>query len=210
MSTAKEPFFRCIESTLRAALCILHYPSTCTDGEAVPEVELDDALLGGNSPPLISSAQATSSLRGNPLRLRWTQGDECFIETAHNSTRVSLWFAAAHQPGDLLTGQLLQQYISFFCTHGTAAAPLSMLRREPVRSKATAAADKDAHPYDVSFLVLPEHVESHGREALVSFIVTFVRGVEADVAGLKVSLNARRRAAAQAFFAPRPPRSHLQ
>ena len=202
MSAAKEPFFLCIENTLRAALCILTYPSTFTDGDAVPEVELEEYLTQGETPSALvsSTAQIPSTLLGNPLHLRWTQGDECLVETAHNSTRVSFWFAAAHQYGDALTAQLLQQYMAFFCTHGAATAVLPVLRCAPIRRKAVSSPDGIDGCYDVSFLVLPEHVEAYGRGNVANFIVTFVRNVEADVAGLKVSLNARRRAAAVAFF----------
>jgi actin related protein 2/3 complex, subunit 4 len=203
MSASKEPFFLCVAQTLRAALCILPYPSTSAEGDAVPEVE-DDALTldSSDASRLTSSMQAVSPMRCNPLHLRWTQGDECVIEATHNSTRVSFWFAAAHQPGDARTPQLLQQYIRFFSTHGAATAVLPVLRCAPRRREAAPHQVRrgEEQTYDVSFLVLPQHVATYGRDHVVAFIVAFVKSVEADVAGLKVALDERRHAAARAFF----------
>ncbi|KPI84122.1 putative ARP2/3 complex subunit [Leptomonas seymouri] len=202
MDASKGLFLHCIESTLRAALCITDYPSAHTEGDAVPEVELDDTLPLSPSAPLTSLAQTTSTLRGRPLRLQWAQGDECLIEATYNSTRVSWWFAAAHLPSDPLTTQLLRHSALLLCRHGAATAPLlTLLRCEPLRLQQTEGAGDGTRHYDISLLVLPDHVQSYGREEVARFIVTFARTVEADVAEMKTALDARRRAAAKAFFA---------
>ncbi|CAC9438038.1 putative ARP2/3 complex subunit [Leishmania infantum JPCM5] len=207
MALAKQPYYDCVERTLLAALCLQSFASDVTEGCAVPEVEQVPLDAGTGAPPssfLVHRATADAALRCHALRLQWSSGDECLIEGSCDSTRVSFWFAAAHQPDDALSAQLLSEYIAFFCSHGAATGALPILRCIPVRrtSAGKPAADKAGQTtYDVSFLVLAEHVYKYGRQPLARSILTFVQEVEAAVANVKVSLNARRRAAAQAFFA---------
>lgn len=207
MAVAKQPYYDCVERTLLVALCLQSFPSDVTQGCVVPEVELVPPDTGTGAPPSsfhAHCATAHAALRCHALRLQWSSGDECFIEGSCDSTRVSFWFAAAHQPDDALSAQLLSAHVAFFCSHGAATGALPILRCIPVRrtsaGKPAADAAGDA-AYDVSFLVLAEHVCGYGRQRLARSILTLVQEVEAAVANSKVSLNARRRAAAQAFFA---------
>ncbi|CBZ23121.1 putative ARP2/3 complex subunit [Leishmania mexicana MHOM/GT/2001/U1103] len=207
MAVAKQPYYNCVERTLLVALCLQSFASEVTEGCAVPEVELVPPDAGTGAPPpsfLVPPATPHAALRCHPLRLQWSSGDECFIEGSCDSTRVSFWLAAAHQPDDPLSTQLLSEYMAFFCSHGAATGALPILRCTPVRRTSTGkpGAVAAGQPiYDVSFLVLAEHVYEYGRQRLARWILTFVEEVEAAVANLKVALNARRRAAAQEFFA---------
>lgn len=203
MAYAKEPYFDCIERTLRAALCVLEVASaTIEGGEATPEVErpLPDAAATAH---LTCTAPCTGVPQPRPLRLQWSSGDECCIEATHNSTRVSLLFAAAHDPDDALTHQLLHTYVDFISTYGATTGLLPVLRCRPAPRRASgdaAAATDRLRDYDLSFLVLAHHVCEYGPQRLIAFMLDFVRGVEAAVAEMRVSLDARRRAAARCFF----------
>ncbi|CAG9567213.1 ARP2/3_complex_subunit_-_putative [Leishmania major strain Friedlin] len=207
MTVAKQPYYDCVERTLLVALCLPSFAFDVTQGCTVPEVELVPPDTGTGAPPssfLVHCATAHAALRCHALRLQWSSGDECFIEASCDSTRVSFWFAAAHQPGDALSAQLLNEYMAFFCSHSAATGALPILRCIPVRRTSAGKPAADAAgrtAYDVSFLVLAEHVCGYGRQHLARSILAFAQEVEAAVASLKVSLNARRRAAAQAFFA---------
>ncbi|KAG5512483.1 hypothetical protein GH5_08449 [Leishmania sp. Ghana 2012 LV757] len=210
MAVTKQLYYDCVERTLLAAMCLQSFASDVTEGCAVPAVELMPPDTVTDSSPTASLAHphfAASAMRSNSLRLQWSSGDECLIEGSYNSTRLSFWFAAAHQPGDALSIQLLNEYVGFFCSHGAATGALPILRRAPVEYNC--AGEPAAHTagptaYDVSFLVLAEHVHRYGRHHLARFIMTFIKEAEAAIADLKVSLNARRRAAAKSFFALPP------
>ncbi|KAG5488206.1 hypothetical protein LSCM4_08186 [Leishmania orientalis] len=210
MAVTKQLYYDCVERTLLAAMCLQSFASDVTEGCAVPAVELMPPDTVTDSSSACSFAHphfAASAMRSNSLRLQWSSGDECLIEGSYNSTRLSFWFAAAHQPGDALSIQLLKEYVAFFCSHGAATGALPILRRAPVEYNC--AGEPAAHTtgptaYDVSFLVLAEHVHRYGRHHLARFIMTFIKEAEAAIADLKVSLNARRRAAAKSFFALPP------
>ncbi|KAG5487962.1 hypothetical protein LSCM1_08277 [Leishmania martiniquensis] len=207
MAVAKQPYYDCIERTLLAVMCLQSFASDVTDGCVVPEVEVVSPYMATDASPAFSSLHpnpAASATRCNTLRLQWASGDECLLEGSHNSARLSFRFAAAHQPGDALSRQLLGAYLAFFCAHGAATGALPILRRAPVQHiSAGQPAPHAAGPiaYDISFLVLAEHVRQYGRHRLATFIMTFIKDADAAVANLKVSLNARRRAAAKSFFA---------
>ncbi|KAI5684817.1 ARP2 [Leishmania braziliensis] len=206
MAGEKQLYYDCVERTLLVALCLQSFASDVTEGCAVPEVELMSPYTATDASPfpfLVHPATADASLQSNKLQLQWSSGDECLVEGSFNSTRVSFWFAAAHQPDDVLSTQLLSEYLAFFCSHGAATGTLPVLRCAPVRQALMAKPAADAADqviYDVSFLVLAAHVRQYGRHSLARFIMTFVKEAEATVEMLKASLNSSGRAAAQSFF----------
>jgi actin related protein 2/3 complex subunit 4 len=71
---------------------------------------------------------------------------------------------------------------------GRRADAFEVLRRAPVEG------------YDVSFLVLLEHVERMEAKGLVDFVVTFMEDVDKEISEQKLSVSSRGRTVAAAYL----------
>ena len=63
-----------------------------------------------------------------------------------------------------------------------------ILRRKPIAG------------YDISFLFTFSHLEDYKREELISFVIDFMEGIDAEISEMKINVNARARSVASQFM----------
>ncbi|RLN72832.1 hypothetical protein BBJ28_00012735 [Nothophytophthora sp. Chile5] len=54
--------------------------------------------------------------------------------------------------------------------------------------------------YDMSFLVVHQHLENMYKHKLIDFIITFMEDIDKEISEMKISLNARGRIVATEFM----------
>lgn len=54
--------------------------------------------------------------------------------------------------------------------------------------------------YDISFLIIHEHLEKMWKHKLIDFVITFMEEVDKELSSIKISVNARCRTVAHSFM----------
>eukprot|EP01065_Artemidia_motanka_P012212 TRINITY_DN1669_c0_g2_i1.p1 TRINITY_DN1669_c0_g2~~TRINITY_DN1669_c0_g2_i1.p1 ORF type:complete len:179 (+),score=52.34 TRINITY_DN1669_c0_g2_i1:103-639(+) len=106
---AQEPYLRCIQSTLEAALCLANFPSQQVERHNKPEVEVQQ------SPELLL----------NPIVISRDKEERVLIETSVNSVRVSIKIRKEHE----LDVYISRRFMDFLSRR---AHDYYILRRKPV------------------------------------------------------------------------------
>eukprot|EP00941_MAST-03F_sp_MAST-3F-sp1_P001634 g1634.t1 len=118
----------------------------------------------------------------NPLKITRSKKEACLIEPSVNSVRVSIKIKQM----DDLDSILCEKFSSFLMLR---AEQFVVLRRKPVDG------------YDISFLVMSQHLEDMWRHKVVDFIIQFMTAIDAELSYLKLSTSARARIVAKEYFA---------
>lgn len=117
----------------------------------------------------------------NPVLICRNEQEKCFIEPSINSTRVSICIKKADEIETILSHKfnrfLMQRAEQFI-----------VMRRVPVEG------------YDMSFLVVHQHLENMYKHKLIDFIITFMEDIDKEISEMKISLNARGRIVATEFM----------
>ena len=152
---------------------------------------LEDALalrsapskkMDGRNRAEVEYADAPSVLMPSVEIARGSAEDgACLIERAVNSARVSVRVRQCDELEEILAR-------AFCKSLGRRADAFEVLRRAPVEG------------YDVSFLVLLEHVERMEAKGLVDFVVTFMEDVDKEISEQKLSVSSRGRTVAAAYL----------
>ena len=90
-----------------------------------------------------------------------------------------------HLPMNALEKAILTKYRSFFQYD---ADTNHILRRKPVPG------------YSISFLIVPNHLETIGREEIIDSILGFVEHLDKEINRIKLNINSQARRIATAFF----------
>ena len=78
------------------------------------------------------------------------------------------------------------------------AESFAILRRKPVEVSCTASASQQ--DYDISFLITYSLLENYEREKIISFIIDFMEGIDAEISAIKIGVNSRARSVAAQFM----------
>ena len=117
----------------------------------------------------------------NPVMICRNEQEKCLIEPSINSTRVSICIKKADEIETILSHKfnrfLMQRAEQFI-----------VMRRVPVEG------------YDMSFLVVHQHLENMYKHKLIDFIITFMEDIDKEISEMKISLNARGRIVATEFM----------
>ena len=117
----------------------------------------------------------------NPVLICRNEQEKCLIEPSINSTRVSICIKKADEIETILSHKfnrfLMQRAEQFI-----------VMRRVPVEG------------YDMSFLVVHQHLEDMYKHKLIDFIITFMEDIDKEISEMKISLNARGRIVATEFM----------
>ncbi|KAI9905108.1 hypothetical protein PsorP6_011547 [Peronosclerospora sorghi] len=117
----------------------------------------------------------------NPVLICRNEQEKCLIEPSVNSTRVSICIKKADEIETILSHKfnrfLMQRAEQFI-----------VMRRVPVDG------------YDMSFLVVHQHLENMYKHKLIDFIITFMEDIDKEISEMKISLNARGRIVASEFM----------
>lgn len=117
----------------------------------------------------------------NPVLICRNDQEKCLIEPSINSTRVSISIKKADEIETILSHKfnrfLMQRAEQFL-----------VMRRVAVDG------------YDMSFLVVHQHLENMYKHKLIDFIITFMEDIDKEISEMKISLNARGRIVATEFM----------
>jgi|ERR1711879_10341 len=117
----------------------------------------------------------------NPLTITRSEMQRILIEPSINSVRISIKIKQANEIECLLT-----KHFTRFMTR--RAENFEILRRKPMKD------------YDISFLITNFHLEDMIKDALIDFIVEFVRDVDKEISEMRITLNARAKLCAVNFL----------
>lgn len=73
-----------------------------------------------------------------------------------------------------------------------------ILRRKPIA--VVLFLSSHVQGYDISFLFTFSHLEDYKREELISFVIDFMEGIDAEISEMKINVNARARSVASQFM----------
>ncbi|OWZ23576.1 ARP2/3 complex protein [Phytophthora megakarya] len=125
--------------------------------------------------------QMSKELLLNPVLICRNEQEKCLIEPSINSTRVSICIKKADEIETILSHKfnrfLMQRAEQFI-----------IMRRVPVEG------------YDMSFLIVHQHLENMYKHKLIDFIITFMEDIDKEISEMKISLNARGRIVATEFM----------
>lgn len=125
--------------------------------------------------------QMSKELLLNPVLICRNEQEKCLIEPSINSTRVSICIKKADEIETILSHKfnrfLMQRAEQFI-----------VMRRVPVEG------------YDMSFLIVHQHLENMYKHKLIDFIITFMEDIDKEISEMKISLNARGRIVATEFM----------
>lgn len=115
------------------------------------------------------------------MLIRRNDKESCLIESAVNSTRVSIQI----RQNDDLDKILCDKFTRFLMQR---AEEFGIMRRKALDG------------YDISFLIMNKHTEEMWRHKVVDFIVKFMEEVDSELRYLKISVNARSRLVVEEFM----------
>jgi len=116
-----------------------------------------------------------------PLVIARDSDQKCMIEASVNAVRVSIRI----KQSDALDTVIVEKFSRFLAMR---ADEFEILRRKPVDG------------YNISFLITNFHLEALKKDAIVDFIIHFMKVIDAEVSSLKLNVNARARAVAQMYL----------
>eukprot|EP00667_Euglena_gracilis_P023669 EG_transcript_26863 len=127
-------------------------------------------------------AQTSPELLLNPIVIAKEPNEKVLIESSINSVRVSIKIRQSDDAEKALTAQ----FMSFLTRR---AEQFIILRRKPVEG------------YDLSFLIINDHVEVMMRHKLIDFVINFMQEIDREIKDMKLGVNARARLVAKEFLA---------
>jgi actin related protein 2/3 complex subunit 4 len=116
-----------------------------------------------------------------PMVIARNDTEKCLIEGSINSVRVSVKIKQA----DDMENLLVDKFSRFLAQR---AEEFVILRRTPVKG------------YDISFLITNFHTDSMLRNKLIDFVIHFMKEIDSEISGMKLSVNARGRVVATTFL----------
>ena len=126
-----------------------------------------------------------------PILICRTDRERCYIEPSINSLRVSIKIKQA----DEMETVLCRNFSRFLMQR---AESFTILRRKPV--EVFPVIPFDFQGYDISFLITYSILEDYDREKIISFIIDFMEGIDAEISAMKIGVNARARSVASQFM----------
>ncbi|KAK8816332.1 Actin-related protein 2/3 complex, subunit 4 [Blastocystis sp. ATCC 50177/Nand II] len=116
-----------------------------------------------------------------PILICRTDRERCLIEPSINSLRISIKIKQA----DEMETVLCRNFSRFLMQR---AESFAILRRKPMED------------YDISFLITYSVLENYEREKIISFIIDFMEGIDAEISAIKIGINSRARSVAAQFM----------
>lgn len=126
-----------------------------------------------------------------PILICRTDRERCYIEPSINSLRVSIKIKQA----DEMEIVLCRNFSRFLMQR---AENFTILRRKPI--EVFPVIPFDFQGYDISFLITYSILEDYDREKIISFIIDFMEGIDAEISAMKIGVNARARSVASQFM----------
>ena len=126
-----------------------------------------------------------------PILICRTDRERCYIEPSINSLRVSIKIKQA----DEMETVLCRNFSRFLMQR---AESFTILRRKPI--EVFPVIPFDFQGYDISFLITYSILEDYDREKIISFIIDFMEGIDAEISAMKIGVNARARSVASQFM----------
>ena len=126
-----------------------------------------------------------------PILICRTDRERCYIEPSINSLRVSIKIKQA----DEMEIVLCRNFSRFLMQR---AENFTILRRKPI--EVFPVIPFDLQGYDISFLITYSILEDYDREKIISFIIDFMEGIDAEISAMKIGVNARARSVASQFM----------
>ncbi|KAL7669027.1 hypothetical protein ACOME3_009700 [Neoechinorhynchus agilis] len=116
-----------------------------------------------------------------PLIVSRNEREKVLIESSIDSVRISI----AIKQADDLERLLCKRFIRFLVQH---ANDLLILRKKAIKG------------YDLTFLLLNEHLDIITSESIISFITQFMEDIDREISQLKLTVNSRTRVCAEEFL----------
>ena len=126
-----------------------------------------------------------------PILICRTDRERCYIEPSINSLRVSIKIKQA----DEMETVLCRNFSRFLMQR---AENFTILRRKPV--EVFPIIPSNSQGYDISFLITYSILEDYDREKIISFIIDFMEGIDAEISAMKIGVNARARSVGSQFM----------
>ena len=135
-----------------------------------------------------------------PILICRTDREKCLIERSINSLRVSIKIKQA----DEMETVLCRNFSTFLMQRSESFV---MLRRKPIEvfcvfidNMIISVIVVIVQGYDISFLITNAILEEYEREKLISFIISFMEEIDAEISAMKIGVNARARGVASQFM----------
>lgn len=116
-----------------------------------------------------------------PVVIARDANQQVLIEPSINSTRISVKIKQI----DNLETVLVDRFTRALALR---AEEFMILRRKPVEG------------YSISFLITHSHIETYKKEELVDFFTLFLKEIDAEIAGMKLNVNARASVVANVYL----------
>eukprot|EP00933_Yihiella_yeosuensis_P050815 TRINITY_DN48610_c0_g1_i1.p2 TRINITY_DN48610_c0_g1~~TRINITY_DN48610_c0_g1_i1.p2 ORF type:complete len:177 (+),score=44.40 TRINITY_DN48610_c0_g1_i1:23-532(+) len=126
-------------------------------------------------------ANMSKELILNPIVIARDTTQQCLIEPSINSIRVSIRI----KQNDSLESVLVDKFTRALALR---ADDFIVLRRKPVEG------------YNISFLITNFHLELMKKDELVAFIIHFMKEIDAEIATMKLNVNARAAVVANVYL----------
>jgi actin related protein 2/3 complex subunit 4 len=116
-----------------------------------------------------------------PVVIARDANQQVLIEPSINSTRISIKIKQVDQ----LEAVLVDRFTRALALR---AEEFMILRRKAVDG------------YSVSFLITHQHIETYKKDELVEFFVMFLKEIDAEIASMKLNVNARASVVANVYL----------
>eukprot|EP01138_Halocafeteria_seosinensis_P016358 gb/GECG01016689.1/.p1 GENE.gb/GECG01016689.1/~~gb/GECG01016689.1/.p1 ORF type:complete len:172 (+),score=16.80 gb/GECG01016689.1/:1-516(+) len=117
----------------------------------------------------------------NPLTVARNEKEKVLIEPSINSVRINIKI----KQSDHMERIIARRFASFMMQR---AEKFAVMRRKPIQG------------YDISFLIIHEHLEKMWKHKLIDFVISFMEEVDKELSSIKISVNARCRTVAHSFM----------
>jgi len=116
-----------------------------------------------------------------PMTVARNENERVLIEGSINSVRMSIKI----KQSDEMEVLLVDKFCRFLSQR---AEDFLILRRSPVKG------------YDISFLITNFHTEDMKKKELIDFVIHFMEEIDAEISGMKLTVNARARVVCTTFL----------
>ena len=164
-ASALQLYLDAVAQTLHAALCLTNFASQIVERHNKPEVEVEH----------------DKELLLNPTTIHRSEHEYITIETAVNSTRVSIRIKQLDEMDEILA----KKFTRFLMLR---ADNFIVLRRKPMPG------------YDISFLITNFNVETMWKHKLVDFVIQFMEEIDSEISAMKIQVNERARVVGYQFL----------